>query len=87
MKKNLVHLLIGIVITACGGDGGEAIAEQPGKPQPPKKKYKTYKRITPMHLSDRMNLERASDLQDARRYILKTFDSYQSDIPPVSKSK
>ena len=87
MKKNLAYLSIAIIIAACGGESDEVIAEQPGKPQPPPKKYKTYKRITPMQISDRMNLERASDLESARRYILKTFDSYQLDIPSVSNSK
>tara|TARA_B100001123_G_C14896075_1_gene861879 strand:- start:440 stop:700 length:261 start_codon:yes stop_codon:yes gene_type:complete len=86
MKKHLLYLSVVLITAGCGNDEPEVV-EQPGKPQPPKKKYRTYKRVAPMMKSDRMNLERASDLEDARRYILKTFDSYQSDIPSVSNSK
>ena len=85
MKNYLVYILSTLVIAACSED--EPVAEAPGKPEPPKKKYKTYKRIIPMIKSDRMNLEKTADLESARRYILKTFDSYKSDIPSGSSSK
>ena len=82
MEKKLIYIPLIMIIIGCSND--ELIVEEQVEPEAPKKKYRTYKRITPMIKSDRMNLERTSDIEDARRYILKTFDSYQSKIPSVS---
>ncbi len=85
MKKLCIYILSAVVIGGCSEE--EPIAEAPGKPPEPKKRYRTYKRIIPMMKSDRMNLERTADLENARRYILKTFDSYKSDIQSSPSSE
>ena len=85
MKRLTTYILSAFIIVACSEE--EPVAEAPGKPPEPKKRYRTYKRAIPMMKSDRMNLERAADLENAQRYILKTFDSYKSDIQSSPNSK
>jgi len=87
MKTKLIYTLLLTFIISCGSND-EPIAEQEvQEPEEPKVKYRTYKRIVPMIKTDRMNLERTINIQDAQRYILKTFDSYKSKIPSSSNSK
>jgi len=43
-------------------------------------KYKTYKNQVPMMNTGREKLERLSDVQDATRNILKTFDTHKPKI-------
>ena len=88
MKLKLITYIFSLFIIANCGSTEEPIVEQEVlEPEKPKIKYRTYKRIIPMMKTDRMNLERTIDLQDARRYILKTFDSYKSEISSSSNSK
>ena len=87
MKIKLIYTLLLIFIISCGGNEEPIAEEIIPEPENPKIKYRTYKRIIPMMKTDRMNLERTTDIQDARRYILKTFDSYKSEISPSSNSK
>ena len=87
MKTRLIYTLLLTFIISCGSND-EPIAEQKvQEPKEPKVKYRTYKRIVPMIKTDRINLERTISIQDAQRYILKTFDSYKSKIPSSSNSK
>jgi len=72
---------------SCGSNEEDIVEQEIQEPEKPKTKYRTYKRIIPMMKTDRMNLERTTDLQDARRYILKTFDSYKSKIPSSPSSE
>ena len=87
IKRNLIYLLLLTFIVSCGNSDEPIAEEQIAEPEKPKVKYRTYKRIIPMMKTDRRNLERTIDIQDARRYILKTFDSYKSKIPSSSDSK
>mgnify|MGYP001296454940 CR=1 FL=1 len=74
-------------VVTCLPNEENIVEQEVLEPQKPKTKYRTYKRIIPMMKTDRMNIERTTDLQDARRYILKTFDSYKSKIPSSSSPK
>ena len=71
---------------ACGETVEEPVAEEPAKPKT-KTKFKTYKRAVSDMQLDMKNLERHSDVENAKMYILKTFDNYKSKIPQSSKSK
>ena len=87
MKTKLIYTLLLTFIIGCGSND-EPIAEQEvQEPKKPEAKYRTYKRIVPMMKTDRINLERTTNIQDAQRYILKTFDSYKSKIPSSPNSK
>ena len=87
MKTKLIYTLLLTFIISCGSND-ELIAEQEvEESEEPKVRYRTYKRIVPMMKTDRINLERTTNIQDAQRYILKTFDSYKSKIPSSSNSK
>ncbi len=87
MKTKLIYILLLTLVMSCGSDEENIVEQEIQEPEKPKTKYRTYKRIIPMMKTDRMNLERTTDLQDARRYILKTFDSYKSKIPSSSSPK
>ena len=47
--------------------------------------YRTYKREVPMMNTGRKKLEKILDVEDARRNILKTFDTHKSKIPSSSQ--
>ena len=87
IKRKLIYILLLTFIVSCGSNDEPIAEEQITEPEKPKVKYRTYKRIIPMMQTDRRNLERTTDIQDARRYILKTFDSYKSKIPSSSGSE
>ena len=87
MKIKLIYTLLLTFIIGCGSDDEPVAQGEVLKPEEPEVKYRTYKRIVPMIKTDRRNLERTINIQDAQRYILKTFDSYKSKIPSSSNSK
>ena len=87
MKIKLIYILSLIFIIACGSNEEPIVKEITPEPVKPKVKYRTYKRIVPMIKTDRMNIERTTDFQDAQRYILKTFDGYKSEIYSKTNSK
>ena len=49
-----------------------------------KAKYRTYKKEVPTINTSRKKLERLSDIEDARRNIMKTYDGYKPKIAPSS---
>ena len=85
MKRMLIYISL-VFFIACGGNE-EPIAEKEVEPPKQKSKFKTYKRAVSEMQSDMKNLERHSDIENAKMYILKTFDSYKSKIPSSSNSK
>ena len=87
MKIKLIYTLLLTFIISCGSNDEPITEQEVQEPEEPKVRYRTYKRIVPMIKTDRMNLERTTNIQDAQRYILKTFDSYKSKIPSSSNSK
>ena len=87
MKIKLIYTLLLAFVISCGSNEDPVAEKIIPEPEKPRFKYRTYKRIIPMIKTDRMNLERTTDIQDARRYILKTFDSYKSKIPSSSDSE
>ena len=87
MKIKLIYTLLLAFVISCGSNEYPVAEKIIPEPEKPRFKYRTYKRIIPMIKTDRMNLERTTDIQDARRYILKTFDSYKSKIPSSSNSE
>ena len=87
MKIKLIYTLLLALVISCGSNEDPVAEKIIPEPEKPRFKYRTYKRIIPMIKTDRMNLERTTDIQDARRYILKTFDSYKSKIPSSSDSE
>ena len=87
MKRKLIYTLLLTFIISCGNNDEPIVEQEVQAPEEPEVKYRTYKRIVPMMKTDRVNLERTTNIQDAQRYILKTFDSYKSKIPSSSNSK
>ena len=87
MKIKLIYTLLLTFIISCGSNDEPIAEEEVQEPKEPKARYRTYKRIVPMMKTDRINLERTTNIQDAQRYILKTFDSYKSKIPSSPNSK
>ena len=87
MKIKLIYIILLIFIVSCGANEEPVTDEIIPEPKKSRIKYRTYKRIVPMIKTDRMNLKRTKDIQDARRYILKTFDSYKSEIRSTPDSK
>lgn len=87
MKIKLIYIILLILIVSCGANEEPVADEIIPEPKKSRIKYRTYKRIVPMIKTDRMNLKRTKDIQDARRYILKTFDSYKSEIRSTPDSK
>ena len=87
MKIKLIYTLLLTFIISCGSNDEPIVEQEIQEPEEPKIKYRTYKRIVPMMKTDRINLERTINIQDAQRYILKTFDSYKSKIPSSPNSK
>ena len=75
-----------VFFIACGGNE-EPVVEKEVEPPEPKAKFKTYKRKVSKMQSDIKNLERHSDIENAKMYILKTFDNYKSKIPSSSNPK
>ena len=49
------------------------------------KKYRTYKNQVPMMNTGREKLEKLSDVENATRNILNTFDNHKSKISPSSQ--
>ena len=85
MSINFKHILILflILIVACTGN-----------PEPEKEpkiknevKYKSYKRIIPMLEADRKLIESRSDVDNAKRYIIKAFDGHEMNINKSSNSE
>ena len=50
-------------------------------------KYKSYKRIIPMLEADRKLIENRSDVDNAKRYIIKAFDDHEININKNSSSE
>ena len=86
MKRNLLYILL-VFIVACGEKVQEPVVEKKVEKPKAKSKFRTYKRVVSEMQSDMENLERHSDVENAKMYILKTFDSYKSNIPRISNSK
>ena len=87
MKIKTIYIFLFLFIISCGANEEPIVEEIIPEPKKPRVKYRTYKRIVPMIKTDRMNIERTTDIQDARRYILKTFDGYKPEVSSKTNSK
>jgi len=87
MKIKTIYIFLFLFIISCGANEEPIVEEIIPEPKKPRVKYRTYKRIVPMIKTDRMNIERTTDIQDARRYILKTFDGYKPGVSSKTNSK
>ena len=76
MNFKYLSILILLLIFACG-DNSEPEVVLEAKDEV---KYKSYKRIIPMLEADRKLIENRSDVDNAKRYIMKTFDNYEINI-------
>ena len=81
-----IYIVIAMLI-GCGSNENSASAERKdtsSEDDNTKAKYRTYKNQVPMMNTNRKKLERLSDIEDARRNIMKTYDSYKPKIAPSS---
>ena len=81
----LIYTTLLFVLINCGGQETPNIEVAKEDPVEEKSKYKTYKNQVPMMNTGREKLGKLSDVHDATRNILKTFDTHKSKISSSSE--
>ena len=72
------------MLVNCGAQDTPDIEVAKEQPIERKTKYKTYKNQVPIMNTGREKLEKLSNVNDATRNILKTFDTHKSKISSSS---
>ena len=74
-----------IFLLSCGSE--ESIKDNANEEETinTNQKYRTYKNKVPMMNTGREKLEKLSDVENATRNILNTFDAHKSKISPSSQ--
>lgn len=90
MKTNKIFYLFSIalfVLVGCGEEKIPEVEETNDEIVEEKEnfKFKSYKRITPIINIGRNQLEKSSDMENAGRNLLKTFDKNKSKIGSSSQ--
>ena len=83
--KHTYFILILVFLLGCASE--EAIQDKADneKTMNTDKKYRTYKNQVPMMNTGREKLEKLSDVENATRNILNTFDNHKSKISSSSQ--
>ncbi len=82
MKYIYISILL---LISCSDEQPIKVKAELEKPIEEKAKFRTYKNQVPMMNTGREKLERLSDVQDATRNILKTFDNHKPRISSNSE--
>tara|TARA_Y100001970_G_C13979558_1_gene722407 strand:+ start:573 stop:842 length:270 start_codon:yes stop_codon:yes gene_type:complete len=80
----IIYTTLLFMLVNCGAQDTPDIEVAKEQPIERKTKYKTYKNQVPIMNTGREKLEKLSNVNDATRNILKTFDTHKSKISSSS---